>query len=939
MGSSCSNTKVKTPKKSIDKTEEENIYKLPYIGFPTQYIVDLTINSFELKYNGEIEIDITIDKETNSIYLNKTKSFSILKCTGSRFDKISDFWSPLELISCNEGIYAQSIKIEFKDKLVLNDVVKLKFSIEGDININNFAAFYVSLEIVKENETLDNINSLSKEEFIKKWKSEYPEILNRSSFVTVSEPVETRHIFPSFDEPSYKALFKLSLSIDEDFFLNNKLEEKLQVLSNASLSNISELDILNKKYRKYQFKNSTLMPTYLLTWVIGYFDYIESKHENIPIKIFTPVDKQHLGTLAMETTIKSLRFYEKVFKIDYKLSDKIYLVPVTNNSYRALENTGCIVFKNSALLSDKTQDIEDKKKLCKTVVHEICHMWFGNLVTMKWWNDLWLNEGFARFMEYLCINSIKPDYSILDDYILQILFSALEYDQKETTHPVRSQITNPDKISEIFDTISYAKGSAVIRMIYYWIGEEEFWKSLNKYLTTYSHKNADCKDLFDCFESKFDLHQNLKNWLDIEGYPLVTVDIEGSNIVLTQNINLLDKSKDENENIYKWNIPLFIKTKSIETIYLMKNKKEIIPLEKFNLNSQALQTSEDFLIVNSDIKGFYRVKYPNFLITAILANYNRNESPNNKINSNESKIVNDKDIACILNDHTDKNNINIILRALDICRFENSYIILKVILDKLNKHYDKLITSKFFFSEYPEIVNQNPQNFNPTRLNELKETINSNYNLMTSHHNIILSKQLNYIDFDYLKKRIYSEGDGLYFGYSDNKDMLLEVYLRLLFLVNTRLNPKKELNKDQYELLEYIITNFNLNHVNRNLKYVLIEIYLRFKVDLTTSSSPNDTKHLDNVFKDVVKNYLENKNFISVSTEIVHQKAFFQFSNLSMSTIEWYYDNYINTDFGNIRVTNFFKSFNTKSLLDFFRYKASVLKEIDECDITRKSKF
>ena len=168
----------------------------------------------------------------------------------------------------------------------------------------------------------------------------------------------------------------------------------------------------------------------------------------------------------------SLIFYQKYFDIPY-CYDKLDLVPIPEMNYRAMENLGCIVFLNYSLLYTHFQSITEKKFISRTICHEISHMWFGDLVTMEWWNDIWLNEGFARILEFVCLSNIeKEEYEYRNNFIINIYENAITSDEKTITHPINAIVNSANEIDEIFDVISYSKGSSIIRMLMYYIGED-----------------------------------------------------------------------------------------------------------------------------------------------------------------------------------------------------------------------------------------------------------------------------------------------------------------------------------------------------------------------------------------------------------------------------------------------------------------------------------
>ena len=208
--------------------------------------------------------------------------------------------------------------------------------------------------------------------------------------------------------------------------------KQLKCVTNGSLIHV-DLDKENNKYT-FSYSDSPLMSSYLFTFVIGNYDLIETVNENkTKIRVFTPLRDHHDGALCMNLAQYSLKFYQKFFDINYYY-EKLDFVPIPNMNYRAMENLGCIVFKNEAMLFSHFQCISEKKFASRTICHEISHMWFGDLVTMEWWDDIWLNEGFARIFEFLCLTEIeKKENNFWDNFIYYIYNEALISDEAETT--------------------------------------------------------------------------------------------------------------------------------------------------------------------------------------------------------------------------------------------------------------------------------------------------------------------------------------------------------------------------------------------------------------------------------------------------------------------------------------------------------------------------
>ncbi|KAA8922758.1 M1 family metallopeptidase [Thermoplasma sp.] len=396
-----------------------------------------------------------------------------------------------------------------------------------------------------------------------------------------------RMAFPCVDHPAYKAVFAITLVIDKDY---------------DAISNMPPKNIEISERKTVEFQETPKMSTYLLYIGVGKFKYANDKYRNIDLILASLKDIK--SKYPLEIAKKSIEFYENYFGIPYALP-KMHLISVPEFGAGAMENWGAITFREVALMATENSGSIMKQNAAITIAHEIAHQWFGDLVTMKWWNDLWLNESFATFMSYKTMDTIFPDWSFWGDFFVNRTSGALRSDSLKNTHPIEVDVKDPDEISQIFDEISYGKGASILRMIEDYAGSDEFRKGISKYLNDHKFGNAEGSDLWTAIEdvSGKPVKRVMEYWIKNPGYPVVSVTRRGNKFTLTQEQFFLDGTKGEK----KWPIPLTVITSAGKKSMLMEDTAEIDDLVKVNVNSS----------------GFYRVSYDGDSFNTVMKNYSK----------------------------------------------------------------------------------------------------------------------------------------------------------------------------------------------------------------------------------------------------------------------------------------------------------------------------
>ena len=290
-----------------------------------------------------------------------------------------------------------------------------------------------------------------------------------------------------WDEPETKATFNIT------------------IIHNKKYSAISNMNIISKKKQGSKiiskFAKTPMMSTYLIYLGVGEFEYLTSKIGKTQIRIVTTKGKKSQGKYSLELGKKLLRSYENYFGIKYPLP-KLDLIAVPDFAAGAMENWGAITFRETILLYDsKTSSTKTKQYIAEVISHELAHQWFGNLVTMKWWNDLWLNESFATYMATKFVDKFYPEWEMWDQFIEDAMNIAMGIDSLKFSHPIDVKVNQPSEIREIFDAISYDKGGCILRMLEHYVGEQSFRDGLKHYLIKHKYNNATGQDLWDSIES------------------------------------------------------------------------------------------------------------------------------------------------------------------------------------------------------------------------------------------------------------------------------------------------------------------------------------------------------------------------------------------------------------------------------------------------------
>ena len=411
-----------------------------------------------------------------------------------------------------------------------------------------------------------------------------------------------REAFPSVDEPEAKATFDLALNFD-------------QAEGEWALSNMPEIDVENRKATGvWKFETTPRMSSYLLAFAAGDMQGITAKTKNGTL-VGVYATKAHPESnleFALDIAVRCIEFYEEYYGVKYPIPQSLH-VALPDFSAGAMENWGLVTYREIYLRVDENSTALSRQTVALVVAHELAHQWFGNLVTMKWWDDLWLNESFANMMEYVSVDAIEPSWKIFEDFQTSGVPYALKRDATDGVQSVHVEVKHPDEINTLFDgAIVYAKGSRLMHMLRRWLGDDAFRKGLGAYFEKHQYGNTIGRDLWDDLSqaSGRDVAAFMDAWLEQPGYPVVTAKVENDSLILTQKQFFIGEHEDRGR---LWPVPLNSNWQGLP---------DTLTTERLEIpNYAALAAQNDgALRLNTENTAHYITDYQGELLDALLNN-------------------------------------------------------------------------------------------------------------------------------------------------------------------------------------------------------------------------------------------------------------------------------------------------------------------------------
>ncbi|MBU6328553.1 MAG: M1 family metallopeptidase [Acidobacteria bacterium] len=574
---------------AFDDPEVVDPYRLPAGVRPHRYDLTLEPDLGAAAFRGSVAIGLVIDAPTDTIHCNALdlviERAWLVDAAGVRHDVTT-----IDLDAATE-------RVAFGLPAVVEGTATLHIEFAGELN--------------------DRLHGFYRSTFLDTDGAE--QIIATTQF----EATHARRAFPCWDEPAHKAVFGITLEVDAELFAVSNAAE----ISRTPHPDRPGTDVV-------RFADTMVMSTYLVAFVVGPLEATEPVDvDGVPLRIVYPRGKGHLTAHALEVGAFGLRHFSEYYGIAYP-GDKVDLVAIPDFAFGAMENLGCITFREILLLVDP-EDTTQAELLNVTDVihHELAHMWFGDLVTMRWWNGIWLNEAFATFMEMQATDAYRPDWERWVSFGLA-RSAAFDTDALTSTRPIEYPVVSPDDAEGMFDILTYEKGAAVVRMLETFLEPEVFRAGIRSYLATHAHANTETTDLWDAIEAVADqpVRSIMDSWILQGGHPVISVEIVDDGRTLRLSQHRFGYAGDLGEGTgptareddrSRWMVPIMLSQRTMPDGVLTVEK---VLLDGPSIDIELVEPAL-WVLVNTEGTGFYRVDYAPQLRAALVAHAQSDLSP------------------------------------------------------------------------------------------------------------------------------------------------------------------------------------------------------------------------------------------------------------------------------------------------------------------------
>ena len=539
---------------------------LPETARPSKYRIKLQPDLENFTFDGEQSVDLLILEATSTIVLNSIDleiSNTTLHANGTTLTSKS--------VTIDKD--AETATLDFGETIQPGDA-RLEMVFTGELN-NKLMGFYRSEYTSQDGET-------------------------RYLATTQFEPTDARRAFPCWDEPAKKATFEVTLVFSDEY----------QAVSNTP---VVEEAVPGPGLKSVRFAETPIMSTYLLVFIVGNLTSIEERAAGgTTVGVWTTPGKEDQASFALDTSVKLLSYFNEYFGIPYPLP-KLDHIAIPDFAAGAMENWGAVTYRETALLVDPdNSSAGTRQRVAEVIAHEMAHMWFGDLVTMEWWDDLWLNESFASWMGNKAVDWLFPEWEMWTQFVNMDTNRALSLDGLKNSHPIEQAVKNPAEVSQLFDAISYSKGASVIRMLENFLGEESFRKGLNRYLSSHMYDNARTEDLWSALETESGrpVTAIMDSWVKQMGYPVLQVESDRTGGQTTLSVTqerfvydrfLGDGEPDSDTDNEVWRVPVSASQGSEESaVTVMDGRQTQIDVPG---------SGDGWVKLNPLQTGFFRVNY------------------------------------------------------------------------------------------------------------------------------------------------------------------------------------------------------------------------------------------------------------------------------------------------------------------------------------------